>query len=337
MSKAYLEATPTTQLTPAHTAQGATVSTPHTRKHNDAEGAAIALFGLGAIGFGLWELWKGGQSSVTPPPITTTTPPGCGQPVGTLVVDPNGTVYVVDQNGDLDPVPDKTTFNACGYDASDVVAITSDQLSACSIGPDVSSSACPPGPLGPGYPSPNCLMGGGLLAKVAGNPAIWITDCGTGPGGQGCQTHLIPNMTVFDACGYNGQKIYPVLQAILDATPQGADITSSTCIPLYSCGSGGGRGGGAGHVYSAAMSSGRSKRHHGSPRVGMGGGTQATRIPPKLVPWGYYGRYPTPDYRAHVRQQFPGSPVTHQGAVIGLGGGAAHTAPRPAVQHRRRH
>ncbi|HUY54582.1 MAG TPA: Ig domain-containing protein [Candidatus Nanopelagicaceae bacterium] len=161
----------------------------------------------------------------------------CGLAPETLIVDPSGTIYVV-QSGGIQPITSKAAFDACGYDAASVQSVTAAQIANCTIlSPPNSGPPCAPAPMGAGYPGPNCLMGPGLLAQVAGSAAVWYADCGTGPGGSGCQKHFVP-ASVFYGCGWQHQRLYPVFQDILDATPQGADLTG--CVPLYSCGGGGG-------------------------------------------------------------------------------------------------
>lgn len=165
---------------------------------------------------------------------------GC-QPAGTLV-QPAGSpgIYIVDQNGALDPIASKAVFDACGYAANQVTTVPS--IAGCPTGPTVNGTPCPPGPQGAGYPGPNCPMGPGLLAKVAGDPAVWYADCGTGAGGSGCQKHLVEASAFYGPCGWSRQRLYPLSAAIRDMTPTGAPIYDCTTVSLYSCGGGGGPG-----------------------------------------------------------------------------------------------
>ncbi|MDA8395187.1 MAG: Ig domain-containing protein [Candidatus Dormibacteraeota bacterium] len=166
---------------------------------------------------------------------------GCTMTPGTLI-QPSGSaaIYVVNSDGSISLITSKAVFDACGYAANAVQPVGS--IAGCPIGAPVTGPPCPSGPQGQGYPGPNCPMGPGLLAKMAGNPAVWYADCGTGPGGSGCEKHLVTGSAFYGPCGWSSQRLYPVSQAILDATPTGAPITDCTQVSLYSCGGGGGPG-----------------------------------------------------------------------------------------------
>ncbi|MGH7611968.1 MAG: hypothetical protein ACREN4_08110, partial [Candidatus Dormibacteria bacterium] len=248
MAKAYLSEPPvavTSSPAPEKLAPGATVTTPHKRKHSGAEGFFILLLGAGALGFGLWEATRSPSTPSCPcgtsgcPACAPTS--GCTIPDQTLAVDPvTAGIYVVN-GGVARPIASKAAFDACGYEAAaapyDPAPYTDAEIQACSpIGPPVTGPPdCPPAPLGQGFPSigtatsPGCPMGCGLLAQVPGEPTVYITDCD-------CVVHPIPSQAVFQACGYGGKEIYPVLQPILDATPMGATITGNgDCVRVFGC------------------------------------------------------------------------------------------------------
>ncbi|MGH7639511.1 MAG: hypothetical protein ACREN7_00265 [Candidatus Dormibacteria bacterium] len=333
MAKAYLQEPPISvgsNPTPQKLAPGATVVTPHTRKHSTAEGVGIILLGVGALAFGLWEATRG-SSTPTGCPCGTSGCPACSTTTGSCAYSPGdlialaetGEVFVVDANGALDGVPGKGAFDACGYDAADVVTVASSTIANCAKGPAVSASNCPTAPQGPGYPSPNCPMGCGLLAQVNPSEALWITDCN-------CVRHGIPTNAVKAACGYDGGHIYPVLQAILDDTPEGAILTGDgDCPPLYGCGgissgpcaaSGGGVGGGVG--------GGRRRRHN--PITLRGGGAGGGGAAPELPSWGHPGRYGRGGGSwAEIRARaVPDEPRYNQALYPNVGGGSRRASRR---------
>ncbi len=299
MPKAYLQEPPvavTSSPTPEKLAPGATVTTPHKRKHSGAEGFLILLLGAGALGFGIWEATRHGTTTPGGCPCGTPGCPacaptsGCTIPDQTLAVDPTSAGIYVVNGGVARPIASKAAFDACGYEAAAALTpgpYTDADIQACApIGPPVTGPPdCPPAPLGQGYPSTGgCPMGCGLLAQVPGTQGVYITDCD-------CVVHGIESMAAMDACGYAGKEIYPVLLPILDATPMGATITGNgDCVRVFGCngvtsgpcagpapGSGGGMGGGG----RAA-----SRRRHSA--IGLrGGGAAAADLPS----WGHPGRY----------------------------------------------
>ena len=178
-------------------------------------------------------------SAVTPPScppaptLSGCTPSGggCSLPNGSLVQPSGGSgIYVID-NGTAYPIASKAIFDQCGYEASAVQTVSASALASCPTGASVTPGNCPSAPQGQGYPGPNCPMGPGLLA-ITPQGSVWYCDCGTGPGGQGCQKHAVTG-EVFYGCGWQHQRLYPVADAILNATPTGAPLTG--CVPLYTC------------------------------------------------------------------------------------------------------
>jgi hypothetical protein len=215
---------------------------PHPKDHSKAEGTALVLGSLAAVGIGLWFLLEGsGGPTITTCPCGTAGCPACtsscDQANGTLVSTPEGAVYVI-QNGQARGIPSKAIFDGCGYEASAVIPVQDSDIATCPGGTAIGGAGagdCPPAPLGSGFPSigtatsPGCPMGCGLLAQVAGSAGVYIVDCN-------CVAHGIVSMAALDACGYGAARIYPVLPAILAATPQGAPITGAgDCVPLYGC------------------------------------------------------------------------------------------------------
>lgn len=178
----------------------------------------------------------GNQAQASIPAVVTGASVSCPAP-GTLVQPSGGAgIYIVDANGALDPIASKSAFDACGYAANQVQIVDPSVISGCPQGPVITGPPCPAGPMGSGYPGPNCPMGPGLLAQEAGNPAVWYADCGTGPGGSGCQKHLVEASAFYGPCGWSRQRLYPVAAAILAMTPTGAPIYDCTQVQLYSCG-----------------------------------------------------------------------------------------------------
>ncbi len=110
------------------------------------------------------------------------------------------------------------------------------RLGTIAVSVQASGSTTGPPPPTPKPPTPTpppttgkCLMGCGLLAQVNPSEAVWITDCN-------CKRWGVPSTAVLNACGYNGQHIYPVTQAVLDATEEGGVLTGKgDCPPLYGC------------------------------------------------------------------------------------------------------
>ncbi len=128
---------------------------------------------------------------------------------GRLVKSPTGaTIYAMD-SGKKRPIANPTAFSACGYDWYSVTILSGSTIASLPAGQVINGQPCPKA----SFPD------GTLFA--ASDTKLWVA--------HSQKRDLIPNLTVFRACGYNQGDLNIVPDGVFAGLPIGSNVIGPPC------------------------------------------------------------------------------------------------------------